>query len=106
MDIISLNKLTSLGFDPNTLLKVQIKVTSPITGSQLDIKGGIFLSVRSTDRGSNGRSVHLFYVASKKSKNFLSCPCLQALFVITPDFPKTGDITNNTPHPIINAAQA
>ena len=60
MNIISLDTLASLGLDPKTLLKVQIKVTSAITGSRLDIIGGIFLSVRSPDHGSNHRSVRLF----------------------------------------------
>ena len=84
MDIISLDTLTSLGFDPKTLLKVQIKVTSVITGSQLDIKGGIFLSFRFQDHSSNRKTVRLFYVASNTSKNYLSCPCLRNW----PGFPK------------------
>ena len=67
MDIISLDTLTSLGFDPNTLLKVQIKVTSAITGLELDIKGGIFLSVCSPDHSSNHKTIRLFYVASNTS---------------------------------------
>ena len=106
MDIISLPPLKSLGFNPNTLIKVQIKATSAVKGFMLDIEGGIFLSVRSPDHSNHLKAVCLFYVAGNVSQNYLSCPFLRALFVVGKDFPRTGTTTSDTHQPIIQTAQA
>ena len=55
MDILSLATLRSLGFDPDTLIKVQVRVVDAVQGSQLDIRGGIFLSVRSPDPAATAK---------------------------------------------------
>ena len=60
MDILSLASLKSLGFDPKTIIKVQVKVTSSVRGSQLDIRGGIFLSVCSPGHSNHHKTVRLF----------------------------------------------
>ena len=99
MDIISLPPLKSLGFNPNTLIKVQIKATSAVKGFMLDIEGGIFLSVRSPNHSNHLKAVRLFYVTGNVSQDYLSCPCLRALFVIGQDFPRIGAATSNTPRP-------
>ena len=49
MDILSLGTIQSLGIDHSTLIKVQVRVVGAVRGSQLDIKSGIFLAVRSPD---------------------------------------------------------
>ena len=96
-DILNLATLKSLGFHPDTLIKLQVRVTSTARGSQMDIRGGIFPSVRSANHGNHRKTVRLFYVAENISQNLLSCPCLQALFVIDQDFPKDRHCNPHNP---------
>ena len=98
-DILSLTTLESLGFDPDTLLETQVRVTRAVRGAQLDIRGGIFLSVYSPDHSDYRHTVHLFYVASNISQNYLSCSCLEALSEIGQDSPRIGATTSSTPRP-------
>ena len=71
----------------------------------MDIKGGIFLSVRSSDHSNHRKTVRLFYVSGNVSQNLLSCPCLQALFLIDQDFPRIGTATSTTSRPVIHATK-
>ena len=104
-DILSLATLQSLGFDPDTLIKVQVRATSAVIGSQMGIRGGIFLLVRSSDHSNHRKTVWLFYVTGNVSQN-LSYPCLPALFVIDQDFPRIGTATSRTPRPVNHATKA
>ena len=97
MDVISLTTLKSLEFDPNTLLKVQIKITSAIKESQMDIKRWNIPVSLLPRHSRNLKKVRLFYMACNVCQNYLSCPCLRALFVIGQYFPRTGAATSNTP---------
>ena len=105
-DILNIATLKSLGFHPDTLIKLQIRVTSAVIGSQIDIRGGIFLSVHSSDNNNQRKTIHLFYVAGNVSQNLLSWSCLQALLMIDKDFPRIGTATSKTPQPVIPATKA
>ena len=56
-DILSLTTLKFQGFDPNSLLKMQIKVTSAVRGAQLVIRGGITLAVLSPDHSDHRNTI-------------------------------------------------
>ena len=80
INILSLATLKSFGFDPDTLIKIQVKVTSAVRGSQLNIRGGIFLSVCSPDHSNHHKTVRLFDMAGNVSQDYLSpiIPATQA----------------------------
>ena len=93
-DILSLATLKCFGFDPDTLIKVQVKVTTAVKGSQMDIRSGIFLSVRSPNHSNHHKTVRLFYVACNVSQDYVSHSCLQALSMVGQDFPMVGAATS------------
>ena len=103
MDILGLGTLSSLGIDPMTLIKVQVRV---VQVSQLDIKGGIFLAVRSPDPSKYRKAVRLFYVAGNVSQNYLSCACFQAHVVVGRDFPKIGAASSSALRPFLPSTNA
>ena len=84
-----------MGYDPDTLIKLKVRVASVTRGFQLDVRGGIF----------QRNTVRLFHVADKVSQNYLLCSCLLALFVVGPNFPKIGAATSSTPRLFIPATQ-
>ena len=102
VDVLTLGTLSSLGIDPRTLIEVQVRAGGAVQGSQLDIKGGIFLAVRSTDSNEYRKAVRLFYVASNVAQNYLSRACHQALSVVSQDFPRIGAASSGAPWPSIN----
>ena len=67
MGVLTLATIDSLGFDPNSLFEIQTRACGVVQGSDLDIMGGIFLSVRSSDPREWQRTVCMFYVASNIS---------------------------------------
>ena len=76
---------------------------SVVQGSELDIMGGIFLAVRSTDPSEHRRTVCMFYVVSNISQNHLSRSSLQALDVIDHDIPRIGSASSRALRPFINS---
>ena len=95
--IISLISLESMGYDPETLIKLKVRVASVTTGVQQDFRGGIYLSVRSPDTCNQRSTIRLFHVADNVPQNYLSRSCLTALTVADPDSPKISVTTLNTP---------
>ena len=77
-----------------------------VRGPQLDIRGGIFLSVCSPDQSNQHETDCLFYVAGNISQNYLPCSCLLALSVVGQDFPRIGAATSSNPRPFIPVTQA
>ena len=85
---------------------MQVRVVGAVRGSQLDIKGGIFLLVCSPDPSNYRKAVRLLYVVGNVSQNYLSCSCLQALSVVGQDFPRIGAATFSNPGPFLPGTQA
>ena len=106
MDALTLDTIDSLSFDPDTLFRVQLRASGVVPGSELDILGGIFLSVRSSDPREWRRTVCMFYVASNVSQNHLFRSSLQALDVVGHDFPRIGSASSRALRPFINSTNA
>ena len=85
IDLISIETLEALGFNPASLLGVETKATGIAPGARLAITGRIFLNVRCTNL-RNLRSTQtrcLFYVVQVKM-NYLSRSTLESLDIIEP----------------------
>ena len=91
MDILSLATLKEMGLDPATLIPVKARVVGAVRGSKLEIVGGVLLEVRAPGAPDHAcRTVRLFYVATNVTQCYLSLSCLQALEVLSSDFPSIG----------------
>ena len=73
LDLISLDTLNTLGYNPTSLLGVATTAAGVVSATDLKLKGGLFLNVWATDpyslRTSQTRS--LFYVAEIRNNHLL-----------------------------------
>ena len=89
MDVLPIKIVQNMGLDPCSLIPVKAQVVCASQGSKLNIVGGLFLQVRNPGPHSqtSPSALRLFYVASNVSRTYLSLSTLQALHVISADFP-------------------
>ena len=89
LDLISLDTLNTLRYDPTSLLGVATEAMGVVPATDLELKGGLFLNVRATDphllRTSQTRS--LFYIAEIQN-NHLSRDSMESLSIIGHRFPR------------------